>query len=82
MAKIPKTMKFEAAMKRFEELIEKLEDGRASLDDSLKIFEEGMELSQFCEKKLIEAEGKIKVLMKSGDETSESTLESIDDLKN
>ncbi len=54
---------FEAALKKLEEIVKKLEEGNLSLEDSLRIFEEGMALSQFCEKSLEEAQGKVEQLM-------------------
>lgn len=73
MSKSPnkKALKFEQAMERLENTIQKLEDGNLPLEDSLKTYEEGIELVRFCEQKLAEAEGKIKILMKdkSGQKT-------------
>jgi exodeoxyribonuclease VII small subunit len=54
---------FEDAMKRLERIVEMLGEGNLSLEDSLKIFEEGMELCRFCNKKLDEAEYKVEKLM-------------------
>ncbi len=59
---------FETAMKRLEEIVKQLEDGSLTLDESLKVYEEGMELSQFCSAKLNEAEGKVQRLVKQGNE--------------
>ena len=56
--------KFEQAMSRLEEIVEQLEQAELSLDDSIKFFEEGMELSKFCYQKLNEAEQKLKKLVK------------------
>jgi exodeoxyribonuclease VII small subunit len=56
--------KFEEAMKRLENIVESLERGDLSLEDSLKIFEEGMKLLHFCSKKLEEAEEKVTLLIK------------------
>ena len=58
---------FESAMKRLEEIVEKLEQGDLSLEESLTIFEEGMELSKFCAGKLNDAETKLKSLVKKDD---------------
>jgi len=58
-----KGMTFEEAMKRLEELVERLGEGNLSLDESLKLFEEGMELCKFCHKKLDEAGYKVEKLM-------------------
>jgi exodeoxyribonuclease VII small subunit len=58
---------FENALKRLEEIIQKLESGELSLDESLKLFEEGIELSRLCTKKLSETESKVEKLIKSGE---------------
>ena len=47
-----KEIKFEDVMKRLEKIVEDLENGNISLDESLKKYEEGVQLSQFCAKKL------------------------------
>jgi exodeoxyribonuclease VII small subunit len=56
--------KFEEAMKRLESIVESLEKGDLSLEESLKVFEEGMKLLHFCSRKLEEAEQKVTVLIK------------------
>ena len=58
-----KAMTFEEAMKKLESIVETLGEGNLSLEDSLKMFEEGMELCKFCNKKLDEAEYKVEKLM-------------------
>ena len=64
-------MTFEVAMKRLESIVEMLGEGNLALDDSLKIFEEGMGLCKFCNKELDEAEFKVEKLMeKEGREIS------------
>lgn len=50
---------FETAMKRLEEITSLLENGNLSLDDSIKLYEEGAKLSAFCDKKLKDAQLKI-----------------------
>lgn len=57
---------FEAALARLEEIVATLEKGQAPLDDSLKLFEEGVALSRFCSGKLDEIERKIEILVKEG----------------
>ncbi len=57
-----KKMTFEAALSRLNEIVEKMENGDAPLDESLKLFEEGSELASFCYKKLSSAEQKIKTI--------------------
>jgi len=59
--------KFEEAMKRLEDIVQSLESGDLSLEDSLGIFEEGMKLVGFCSKKLEEAEQKVTMLVKESD---------------
>lgn len=50
---------FEKAMARLEQIVAALESGKASLDDSLKLFEEGTKLTAYCSRLLKEAEQKI-----------------------
>lgn len=50
---------FEMAMTRLEQIVAALEGGKCSLDDSLKLFEEGTKLTAYCSKLLKEAEQKI-----------------------
>ncbi len=59
--------KFEDAMKRLESIVENLEKGELSLEESLKVFEEGMALVHFCSNKLDEAEKKVSLLVKEGE---------------
>jgi exodeoxyribonuclease VII small subunit len=60
--------KFEEAMERLERIVETLESGDLALDESLKVFEEGMGLVNFCTKKLEEAEQKVTILIKESEE--------------
>ncbi len=57
---------FETAMARLEEISALLEQGTTSLEETLKLFQEGYDLAQFCESILDQAEKKIKVLTKDG----------------
>ena len=50
-----KEIKFEEALEKLAEINEKLESEEISLDDSIKLFKEGIELSKLCQKKLDEA---------------------------
>ena len=56
-------VKFEQAMARLESIVAELEKGDLPLDESLRIFEEGIRLSKNCLKVLEEAERKIEVLV-------------------
>ncbi len=60
-----KEIKFEEALKKLEEIVQKLEGEELSLEDSLKKFEEGIKLSRICRKKLEEIEKKVQVLIKT-----------------
>ncbi len=62
-----KQQTFEAAMKRLEEIVAALEGGKCTLDESLKLFEEGTKLTAFCSEKLKTAEQKILKLTADGD---------------
>lgn len=53
---------FEDAINRLEELVSELENGKAPLAQSLKLFEEGIALVSDCKKQLDEAEQKVKML--------------------
>jgi len=59
---------FEKALERLDEIVKKMEEGDMTLDDSLKAFEEGINLSRFCAKKLDDAERKVEMLIKSDGE--------------
>ena len=54
-----KDMTFEQAMERLEEIVSLLESGKCTLDDSMKLFEEGTALTAFCTDSLKTAEQKI-----------------------
>ena len=55
---------FEEAMKNLESVVERMEAGELTLDESLKLFEEGIRLAQFCNSALEEAKKKVEVLTK------------------
>ena len=71
-AAIPKSTKFEDALGELESLIEQLETGDQSLEESLVQFERGMLLSQFCQKSLADAEEKVKILIADKESEDES----------
>lgn len=74
---VPKSTKFEDALGELEALIEKLESGDHSLEESLVQFERGMMLSKFCQQSLTDAEKKVKILM-AEKITDDGTLEDFD----
>lgn len=60
-----KDIKYEDALDRLENIISLLQDGNLSLDESLDIFQEGVELVRVCQSKLDNAETKINMLIKN-----------------
>ena len=65
---------FESALEELESLVSKMESGELSLDDSLKAFERGIELTRTCQSTLEAAELKIQML------TKDNELEAVDTL--
>ncbi len=62
-----KNLTFEEALEKLESIVEKLESGEITLDDSIAAFEEGQKLVEFCLKQLQTAEQKVKKLSKDAD---------------
>jgi exodeoxyribonuclease VII small subunit len=60
---------FEAALARLEQITNDLEDGDLSLENSLKKFDEGIKLADFCNQKLTEAKSKVEILLNKDGET-------------
>ncbi len=56
-------MDFEKKLTRLEQIVEKMESGDLALEDSLKLFEEGVKLSRDCNTQLTDAEQKVKMLL-------------------
>lgn len=63
----PKKPDFERSLARLEEVVRKLESPQLSLDDAMKLFEEGVGLSRECQRQLEEAEGRVEILLKKAD---------------
>lgn len=59
----PNERSFEEAIARLEEIVQRLETGNISLDESLNLFEEGIGLAKYCSERLNAAEGRLQVLM-------------------
>ena len=64
---LPADLTFEKAIADLEAITDKLEDGKESLEESMKLYEYGLALKEFCELKLKEAEGKWLMLKKQKD---------------
>jgi len=71
-----KEKQFEDAMKELEDIVKRLESGDLSLEESLKIFEEGIALSRYCFKKLEEAEKRVSILIKDEEGIKRAPFES------
>ena len=67
-------VKFEDAIKKLEDIAKELESGELGLDESVKKFEEGMNLSKVCTKMLNEAEKKINILIENGENIEEQNF--------
>jgi exodeoxyribonuclease VII small subunit len=77
---------FEEGLKELEEIIDQLESGRLSLEKSCELFERGMKILHFCQRKLEEIEKRVEILIKENDsvklrhyDTSEIDEESYED---
>lgn len=64
---------FEQALSELEGLVAKMEQGALSLEESLKSFERGVELTRYCERTLNEAEQRVRIL--SGGEAVEAEMD-------
>lgn len=69
---------FEKALQELEALVEKMEQGELSLEDSLQHFEQGVRLSRSCQQALREAEQKVEILLQKNDQEDIVPLDSED----
>lgn len=69
---MPKGPDFEAALAELEALVERMESGELSLDDSLAAFERGIHLTRHCQRALSEAEQRVQTLLERDDGTLET----------
>ena len=69
-----KELNFEELIEKLEYITNKLEKEKLSLDDSVKLFEEGMRISKECNTKLEDAEKRITVLINDNDEIKEENF--------
>lgn len=75
MAGKGKEPSFEEALKGLEAVVERLESGEPPLEESIRLFEEGMRLSEACRKRLDEADRKIELLLRKPGGVSRETAE-------
>ena len=60
-------IKFEDALEKLEKIVSELESGELSLDDSIKMYEDGIMLAKLCRDKLEAAKKKVEILVKTAD---------------
>lgn len=63
----PSIKDFETALAELDTLVKKLEDGELSLEQSLALYERGVQLSRFCHAQLEEAERRVEILTERGE---------------
>jgi len=68
MAKAQKSVDFELALDQLEELVEEMEQGDLTLEESLKAFEQGIKLTRECQGALAAAEQKVQMLIEENGE--------------
>lgn len=73
------TPDFEKALSELEGLVEKMEQGELSLEDSLAAFERGIQLTRTCQEALSQAEHKVEQLLKQGGAEQIAPFEGDDD---
>ncbi len=66
---------FEAALAELEKIVEKMETGEQSLEDALKSFQRGIELTRTCQQGLKEAEQRVEKLIQQNGEVKTETLD-------
>jgi exodeoxyribonuclease VII small subunit len=70
MAARKKKLDYEAAVAELETLVDRLEQGDVSLEESLKLYEKGVLLSRDCQQQLTEAEQKVQMLLEQSDQST------------
>ena len=76
---VKKSYPFETSLDKLEKLVEKMEDGDLTLEESLKIFEEGVKLTRECQQALADAEQKVKLLIEESGEVTSTDFEAGDE---
>jgi exodeoxyribonuclease VII small subunit len=74
-----KSYPFEQSLEKLEKLVERMEEGDLSLEDSLKTFEEGIKLTRECQQALASAEQKVKLLIEENGQITESDFDEDED---
>jgi exodeoxyribonuclease VII small subunit len=81
VAKKQNNINFEQSLQELETLVEKMEAGNLSLEESLKYFERGVALTRNCQKALAEAEQKVRILLEKNGKAQLQDFEPEDNRK-
>jgi exodeoxyribonuclease VII small subunit len=79
MAVKKKLKDFESAITRLEEITDELESGETSLEESIALYTEGLEIARYCDKKLTETEKKVKLIQEQDGALTERALDMSDE---
>jgi exodeoxyribonuclease VII small subunit len=74
----PRPPAFEAGLEELETVVRKLESGDLPLEESLTVFEHGVQLSERCRQQLTAAETRVEILLKKGDKVTPAPFEDHD----
>ena len=74
-----KKKSFEDALAKLEQITQELEEGDLSLEESLKQFDEGIKLAEFCNEKLSDAQKKVEILLKKNEEIKPVPFDNTDE---
>jgi exodeoxyribonuclease VII small subunit len=74
-----KKKSFEEALAKLEQITKELEEGDLSLEESLKYFDEGVKLAEFCNNKLNDAQKKVEILLKKDGGVEPTVFDGLDD---
>jgi exodeoxyribonuclease VII small subunit len=74
-----KRIDFEASLGQLEQMVEQMEDGELSLEESLKAFEQGVKLTRECQQALQEAEQKVQLLSEQNGELVATPFSELED---
>jgi exodeoxyribonuclease VII small subunit len=74
-----KKKSFENALEKLENITKELEEGDLALEDSLKHFDEGVKLAEYCNSKLSDAQRKVEILLKKDSSLEPVAFDNLDD---
>ena len=74
-----KKKSFENALEKLESITKELEEGDLALEDSLKHFDEGVKLAEYCNSKLSDAQRKVEILLKKDSSLEPVAFDNLDD---